>query len=404
MHSYEEAVRAAVEVGEIVGGERVPLSEAGGRVLVDPVLADRDLPPFHRSERDGWAVRSADLVGGRGALAWDGTVIYAGAGETPPLEQGACFKIMTGAPLPEGADAVVMVEKCRTDNGTVDLQEERIAPDLHVHRQGVDAVSGDVLVPAGVPLGPAQIAVAAAVGAAEVVVRRRVRVSIFATGDELVSISRTPGPSQIRDCNGPGLAALVRSFPWLEPALQRSVGDDRAALEQAIADAIERSDAVVLTGGVSMGDRDLVPDALAARGVDRRLHKVAIRPGKPYWLGSARDGTVVFGLPGNPVSVQVTFREFSLCTLRRIAGFADPMPHALELPLAKGIEKSIPLRQFVPARFVGGEQGTEVEPITYQGSGDFASAARADGVIVLAEGPSTIGPGSLVPFHPWGAS
>lgn len=405
MHSYEEALAMVLETVRPVGVERVALTEAAGRVLAAPIRADRDLPPFDRSERDGWAVRSADFADGRARLAWDGRAVFAGDDPGAPVRGGACVKIMTGAALPPGADAVVMVERSAVKKGVVTMEEGRISPGLHVHPRGADAPAGEDLVPAGLPLTPARIAVAASVGAAEPEVRRRVRVSVISTGDELTSFAGDPGPNRIRECNGPALGAIIGASPWMELRSWRMVADDGAALEEAIRKGLALSDAVVLSGGVSMGEKDLVPDALAASGVERVLHGVAIRPGKPFWFGAAAGHPVVFGLPGNPVSLQVTFREFALPGIRKMAGWREPRSPAIRIPAAAAVDKTFPLRQFLPARLEAGEGGrTEARPLEHRGSGDFVSASRAEGVIVLPEGPVRVPPGDLVTFHPWSLS
>ncbi len=404
MHSYEEALARVLENTGPVGSETVSLTDAAGRVLAGPVFADRDLPPFHRSERDGWAVRAGDLPGSGAGLSWNGAVIYAGDDSSTPLAAGGCVKIMTGAPLPEGADAVVMVEKSRVDGSSVVLEEGRIRPGLHVHPMGVDAARGERLIDPGAPLTPAEIAVAASVGAAEVTVTRPVRVAIITTGDELVPVDQLPSRSQIRGCNGPALRSIIDSHRWLKLVSWWTVADDAAALEQAIGRALAAADAVFLSGGVSMGERDLVPGALAACGVRQVLHKVAIRPGKPFWLGVADGGKAVFGLPGNPVSLQVTFREFGLCGLRRMAGFADPRPYSLRLPVEESLDNRIALRQFIPARLVRDGERTSVAALTHHGSGDFVALSAADGVLFLPKGPRRIERDRIVEFHPWNCS
>ena len=404
MHSYEEALARVLENTEPVGNETIPLADATGRVLAGPVFADRDLPPFHRSERDGWAVRAEDLPGGGAKLTWTGDVIYAGDDPSKPLVAGGCVKIMTGAPLPDGADAVVMVEKSRVDGSSVVLEEERIRPGLHVHPMGVDAARGERLIDPGAPLTPAEVAVAASVGAAEVTVTRPVRVAVITTGDELVPVDQSPGRSQIRGCNGPTLRSIVDTQRWLDMVSWWIVADDAAALEQAIERALAVADAVFLSGGVSMGEKDLVPGALAACGVRQVLHKVAIRPGKPFWLGVADGGKAVFGLPGNPVSLQVTFHEFGMCGLRRMAGFTDPRPWSLRLPAEESLDNRIALRQFVPARLVRDGERTVVAALPHHGSGDFVALSAADGVLLLPEGPRRIERDQVVEFHPWSRS
>jgi molybdopterin molybdotransferase len=404
LHGFEESLRAMLSAAEPVATEKIPLRRATGRLLAEPIAADRDLPPFDRSERDGWAVRCADLSGEGGTLSWDGAVLYAGDEPGAPLPAGGAVRIMTGAPLPQGADAVVMIEKSRVRGDRVELSSENLRPGLHVHKKGVDAATGTVLVPAGHPLTPNRIALAASVGASDVIVRRRVRVSLIITGDEVVPAASTPSAVRIRDGNGPASLAILLSNPWADAGEPIIVSDEESALTSALIPSLERSDLVVLSGGVSEGDKDLVPHVLARLGVRKVLHKMAIRPGKPLWFGLAGETVLVFGLPGNPASFQVTFRELVLPALRRLAGFARPEPTELRLPLGAPIEKSIPLRQFLPAQLESANGRTLVLPIPHHGSGDAVAVARADGVIVLAEGPCRFRPGDLVPFHHWGLS
>ncbi len=401
MHAFEDGLREILASAEPVGTERVPLARAAGRVLAEPIRADRDLPPFDRSERDGWAVRSADLIGGMGALRREETVLFAGYEPRAPLGAGAALRIMTGAPLPPGADAVVPLESSRVARDRVEVAEKDLAPGLHRHARGVDARAGDLLLAAGTELTPNRLALAAAVGAERPSVRRRVRVALLSTGDEVVPAAASPGVAGIRDANGPAAAAALAGLAWVEPASPRIVPDVEAELESALGEAIEGADAVVLSGGVSAGDKDLVPGVLARLGVREVLHRLAIRPGKPVWFGLARSGALVFGLPGNPMSFQVTFHEIALVALRKLAGLARVEPEALRLPLGAPIEKKIAFRQFVPARLENGDGPTRALPVPNHGSGDAVAAARADGVIVLPEGPAAARPGDFVLFHPW---
>ncbi|MFH1681392.1 MAG: molybdopterin molybdotransferase MoeA [Candidatus Eisenbacteria bacterium] len=401
LHSYEETIERVLAAAEPVGTEKVPLANAAGRVLAKPIRADRDLPPFNRSERDGWAVRSADLAGGVGTLRWDGGVVRAGEGCGEPLLPGSCVRIMTGAPLPEGADAVVMVEESRTREHSVDLKDGEIAPMRHVHEAGVDARKGDELVPSGVDLTAGRIAVGASVGAAEVVVRRRVRVSVIVTGDEIVPCDSTPAAARIRDGNGPAARAALGALRWVEFASVRMAGDDVEGVKSAVGEALERSDALLLSGGVSMGDRDHVPEALERSGVKGILHKAAIRPGKPFWFGAAGGKIPVFGLPGNPFSFQVTMREIALVGLRRLAGFSEARPADLLLPSCECIEKKLDLRQFLPGVLAIANGRTAVKSLPHHGSGDFVGVSRAAGVLVLPEGPRCVERGELVVFHSW---
>ncbi len=402
MLSFQQALDHATAAATPVGSERLPLMDARDRVLALPVHADRDLPPFDRSERDGFAVRSSDFVNGIATLNVTEEMIYAGCEPVTEITSGDCSQIMTGAPLPPGADAVVPVEKSRVNGGTVELNYDRIRPRIHVHGKGVDAAKDQELIGAGLPLDTGRLAVAASVGAAQVEVHRKVRVAILSTGDELIGVDESPRPSQIRDSNGPALRALLEAEPWIDVVRCDRVADDRTVLGKAIAAALDESDALVLTGGVSMGEKDFVPAVLRKCGVEQILHKIAIRPGKPFWFGRAAAGTIVFGLPGNPMSVQVTFREIAFPAIRKMGGFERLTTRDLHIGISVRLEKKLSLGQFIQARLISIDGGaSRVEPIAHHGSGDFVSASRADGVIILPEGELTLEPGDPVRFHLW---
>ncbi len=405
MISFREAFEQVVAAAAPVGVERIALDRAAGRVLAVGISADRDLPPFDRSERDGFAVRSADFFRGGAKLALTGETIFAGAEAVSAVTSGFCSAIMTGAALPPGADAVVPVEKSVRNGTAVALDYEKIVPGIHVHRKGSDAAEGDLLLAAGTVLDGAALSVAASVGASEVDVHRKVKVAVLSTGDELVGVNETPGRLQIRDGNGPSLRALIESISWLQCVIHRRVVDDETVLGASVVEALAEADAVVLSGGVSMGEKDLVPGVLKRCGVEEIAHKVAIRPGKPFWVGAAKHPSgrsiMVYGLPGNPVAVQVTFRELVMAALRRMAGLETIEPIEFRLPLAENLRKKLPLGQFLPALLVPGEEGTFVRPVTNNGSGDFVSISRADGVIVLPEGELRLRPGDPVRFHLW---
>ncbi len=407
MLRYDQALEVVIDSAVPTGVECLSIDQARGRVLAAPIVADRDLPPFNRSERDGFAVLASDFRSGAARLDLGGETVFAGMESSTPVRSGMAIRIMTGAPLPDGADAVVPVEKSRVNGDSVELDYENVSPYIHIHRRGADAAEGQELLAAGHSLGPSELAVAISVGAKQVDVYRKIRVAVLSTGDELVGVDQTPLPSQIRDCNGPGLVSMIAEHPWLDMVMHRRVPDDEKLLEESVGSALDMADALILTGGVSMGEKDFVPAVLRAAGVEERFHKVAIRPGKPFWLGArdrSDDGgrrTLVFGLPGNPVAVQVTFRELVVRALRKMAGLRDLDPLILRLEAAATIEKKISLRQFVLGRLVQDGGRTRVAPVDHHGSGDFVSTTTADGVIVLPEEPRRIEPGDLVRFHLW---
>jgi molybdopterin molybdotransferase len=376
---------------EIVVGahaiEHVSLSASLDRVLAEPVVADRDQPPFPRATRDGFAGRAAEWA--EGALQAAGMVRAGEAWTHGPIAKGTCIEIMTGAPVPEDADCVVMVEHVRRDGDAVELLRTRtIAAGENIVPQGAEAEAGSELLSVGARMHAAGIAVAAGSGAATVKVWKRPRVAILATGDELVALDAQPGPWQIRNSNSYSLAAQVSSLGG-EPILYPPVPDDAEALRAAIAEASGQSDLLLLSGGVSMGRFDLVEPALEQCGGSFRFTGVRMQPGKPLVFGTMRQGTLpFFGLPGNPVSTMVCFSLFVAPVLAALAGESGyVLPWALAR-CAAAVAGKPGLQRFLPAKLKRGIEETAVQPISWQGSGDAAAAARADCFIVIPEDTS----------------
>lgn len=377
---------------------RLPLEKAFGFVLRKTIRADRPLPPFNRSAMDGYAARYADLAKGLRRFQCVGT-LEAGAAWHGKVRPGECLKIMTGAPVPAGCDAVEQVEKSKTDGAYIEFFTETPERWQHIHRLGADCRKGARLIASGEPLTPGRVAVAASVGAASVTVTRAIRVAVIASGSELVGVARKPAPYQIRDSNSRFLLARLAAIPWATVSFGGVIKDDPRTLRRALASALKKNDLLIVTGGVSMGERDHIPGVLKECGVHNRLYKSAIRPGKPIWFG-VKGNIAVFGLPGNPVSVAATFSEFVLPALRKMAGFGVVIPPVLRLPLAAPAKKKHTLREFRVGSYVN--DGASVAPVAgYQGSGDFVSAARSDGVIVIPEEARELPAGTIVEFHPW---
>ncbi len=392
--------RLARAVSGPVETERVPLRRAAGRVLRGPVRADRDLPPFNRSAMDGYAVRSADFDGPTARLR-EIADIPAGVEWRGRLRPGCCARIMTGAPAPAGADAVAPVEFTRREGEWVAVDYPKIAPWRNIHRRAADARKGRVLLRPGCVIDPGAVNVAASVGAVELETARLVRVGVISTGREVVPPSAAPSPCQIRDANGPALMAALAALPWCKGKAYGIAADTEQGLRRLVVKALAECDVVVLTGGVSMGDYDLAPKVLREAGVREILHGAAIRPGKPLWFGRAENGALVFGLPGNPVSTRVGFREFVGPTLRRLAGFREPFPPALWLPLAEEAKKKHRLTAFSICRIESDPAGARVRPTPHEGSGDFVAAAAADGVFVFPAEKPRLAAGEMVEFHAW---
>jgi molybdopterin molybdotransferase len=372
--------------------ERVALDEALGRVLAEDVAADRDQPPFPRVTRDGFAVRAADVAG----AAPGAPVTLAVIGECPPgrpfpgtVGPGQCVEIMTGAALPDGADAVVMVEHTeRPGAGSVAIGRA-VAAHENVVARGSELAAGAVALPARHRLDPSALGLLASVGCARPPVFARPRVAIVTTGDELVELDGTPRPTEIRNSNRHSLAAqIARAGGSPRPA--PIARDDRGALSAVIEEALAGADLLLLSGGVSMGKYDFVEDVLQALGGRIVFDGVAIRPGKPLVFGRVR-GVPFFGLPGNPLSTMVTFELFVRLALDLLGG-ADAAPlHFTHAPLAEDYsQRSVPLTVFVPARFDRLDRVTAVRPVPSQGSGDLAAMARADCLIVLEPGAAAL--------------
>lgn len=393
------AVAALVARVAPVATERIALRDAAGRVLSDAIRTDRPSPGCDVSAMDGFAVCASD-VARLGALS---EVILSISGEVrigqapPSLREGTALRIVTGAPLPPGADAIVRREHVLEREGSISIdpaRASRLAAGEDVRRRGENAAEGDLVIGGGIVADGARVSALASFGASSVEVRRRVRVKILVTGDELVEVDQPASPWQVRDGNGPALAALL-ARPWIDVERLPRAPDERAALSAAVERALEGADALVLTGGVSMGVHDYVPGTLRALGVEVLFHKLPQRPGKPILAGIASGGRPVLALPGNPVSVLVTATRIALPALARRAGLGRVLPRAM-VRLEPASEDTLGLWWYRPvvleddgrARLVGG-----------RGSGDVVAAARSDGFVEIP--PHVAGQGPF-PFFAWG--
>jgi len=394
-----ERIRERSENGP--AAEHVALADAEGRVLAEPVVADQDQPSFARSTRDGFACRAAE-ASAHEFLRVAG-LTHAGEAPAGPLPAKTMWEIMTGAPIPEGADAVVMIEHVERDRDRVRLvPDRRIKSGDNIVERGAQAQRGDALITAGVVVGPAQIALAASCGAAKLAVFRRPRVAILTTGDELVSVEQEPGPGQIRNSNAPMLAALVATAGG-EPHVLPRAADTAEALEDAIRDALD-SDLLLISGGVSAGKHDLVEPALARFGATFHFTGIRIQPGKPLVFGEApRAGRVslpFFGLPGNPISSAATFLLFASQVLKALAGREDFRPQFLVALLAKETDRKgkAGLTRFLPAccGFDSGSEIPNVATVPWHGSGDLPAFARANCFVVIPEEKAILDAGTMV--------
>lgn len=372
--------------------EQVPLLAASRRVLAQPILADRDQPPFPRSTRDGFACRAAELVSGPLRIA--GLLRAGEAWTAGPIPSGAAVEIMTGAAVPPGADCVVMIEHVQISEDTVRLAAARtLAPGENIVPAGAEARSGDVAVPSGRRMGVPEVAAGAACGYASLLVFARPRVAILATGDELVDVARTPLPHQIRNSNSYSLAAHVLSA-GAAPRIFPVVPDNLPATRQSLADAAEM-DLILLAGGVSMGKFDFVEQTLLDQGAEFFFTGVRIQPGKPVVFGKLPGG-YFFGLPGNPVSTMVTFALFVAPLLRGLGGESEIEPRFVQARLEEDLRVRPGLTRFLPAHLESDIRGSSVRPVPWHGSGDLAAAAQSNSFVVVPDSAELLSQGEIV--------
>lgn len=377
---------------------RMRLLDACGRTLAAPVVSDVDSPPWDRAMMDGFAVRGDDMLAAGEATVDLDVIVDLAAGDVTALEigTGCCARIMTGAPIPPGADAVVPIECCPKGAGSghagsrVSLHDARFRPGQHVGRRGAAFRAGQVVLSAGVRLGAAEIGVAAEAGATHVIATSGVRVAVLSTGSELVAPDAMPAFGQTRNSNGPMIAAAVRLL-GAEPIPLGIAADKPEAIRAAVGQGLA-ADVLVLSGGVSAGDLDLVPEIFRLCGVEKVFHKVRLKPGKPVWFGILRrDGaasTLVFGLPGNPASSLVCFELFVRPAIQILAGAdrdAWHLPRATAT-LAGGVKAAADRPVYLPCRLVEKAGGFEALPQPWSGSSDLLGLAGAGGLIALPAG------------------
>lgn len=389
------AVRAMIERIRPVEVQTIPLEHATGRILAEDAATDRSSPASDVSAMDGYALRRADMHGAT-TLPIAGELMI---GRAPTaLPPGACLRIVTGAPVPPEADAVVKREDVTESPDAI-----RFTPDLaarvrageNIRRRGDNGPPGTLIARAGARVTPALAGALATFGHADVRVHRPVRVAVISTGDEVLDVRATPTDWQLRDSNGPTLRALIAANAWAEVAMIERVGDDESLIRRTLAAAVERCDAVLLSGGVSMGHRDFVPDAIRAVGGMVIYHKLPQRPGKPMLGAAVGDSRVIFGLPGNPMSVLVTAVRIALPVLRALAGATNPIPDPRAVVIADPDAKSAGLWWSRPVRIC--EDGRACI-VAAQGSGDVVSIANSNGFVEFPPGAS--GPGPW-PYYPW---
>ncbi|MBX7105051.1 MAG: molybdopterin molybdotransferase MoeA [Gemmataceae bacterium] len=387
MLPVNEAQRIVLDRAVPRGATVCPLAHVRGRVLAVDLLADRDLPAFPKSMMDGIAVATGPAV--QFTIVDE---IPAGRMPTRAIKPGEAARIMTGACLPEGADTVVPVEECEFDRDHVTIRQSP-RPGQHVQPVGREMRLGEVIVPAWTVLNPAAIGVLATVGCITPHVYPMPTLAVLTTGDEVVEPANRPGPVQLRNSNGPML--VVQAGPACTEVRYLGIaGDQSHELKAKISSGLS-ADVLVLSGGVSMGTRDLVPGVLQELEVESHFHKVAMKPGKPLFFGS-RGNTLVFGLPGNPVSSFVGFELFVRPALRKLAGHRSPLPGSLRLPLAEPFRHRSDRPTYHPAHVAPAEVGESVRPLPWSGSPDLKGLVAANALAVLPAGEHEYRAGEVV--------
>lgn len=360
-----------------------------GRLLAEDVSADLDSPPFAKSLMDGYAVRSADCAGPVELRIVE--EVAAGAVPTRTVRSGETVALFTGAPMPDGADAVVMKERTEPrPDGRVFVNDPGIKPGRNMLERGREMRAGDVVLPTGTPLTPVALGLLASVGRTRIRLQPPVVVGIIATGNELVEADAIPGPGQIRNSNGPMLAAMAARAGGL-PLTFGIARDDADAMRTIIDNALMQSDVLLLAGGVSAGKFDLVPEVLQSLGVETHFHKIRLKPGKPLLFGTL-GRKLVFGLPGNPVSAFVGFELFVRPALRAMSGHADPGPVVLRLPLSEPLSSTNDRPTYTPAKRSSGA----VRGLPWFGSADLRGLLAADALIALPPGEVRYDAGQMV--------
>ncbi len=406
--SFEDARRVVEQQATQVdpaGCEAVDLIDAYDRVLAEQVSADRDLPPFPRSTRDGYAVRSSDLSRLPVVLDVVGEIKAGEKHENIPqgIRSGQAVAIMTGAPVPSGADAVVMVEYTSEQDKRVEITR-KVDPGENIVPGGAEAQAGSTLIPPGTRLREAAIALAASVGKARLQVYTRPHVAVLTTGDEIVDIVAAPGPTQIRNSNSYSLAAQIAQAGG-DPILLPIAPDEPKALRHLMEEGL-KSDLLLLTGGVSMGRYDLVEQLLSEMKAEFFFTGAKIQPGRPVVFGRCaapspgRGAKYFFGLPGNPVSTMVTFELFARPMLEALAGMSPRRLVFVHARLKSEIRVKPGLKRFLPAILCGEFERSDVELVPWQGSGDIAATAKANCYIVIPPDREHIPAGEFVAILP----
>lgn len=366
-------------------------------VLAQKFVADRNYPPFDRVAMDGIAIAYQQWQEGQRQFKIH-SLQKAGEGAKDLVESGLCIEVMTGAPMPRGADTVIRYEDIVVRNGVAEISNVLVEPRQNIHFEGADYLAGSELVHAGVSLRAPEWSVAASIGQSQVQVYRRPKIAVISTGDELVAVEETPHPHQIRLSNGYALKASLLSHGFSEVQIFH-LKDEESEMFRGLKEVFLNFDWVLLSGGVSMGKFDFVPQILADLGVEKVFHKIAQKPGKPIWFGMSSNKQPVFGLPGNPVSALICLHRYVLPALQKsIGGTIRP----LFAKLTEDVSFKKPLSYFLSIRIdVSSEGQILATPVKSNGSGDFSSLLASDGFVELRSDKDQFFRGEGVPLFLW---
>ena len=378
-----EAIQIVKDQTHALVSEQVKLTDALHRYLSEVIIADSDLPPFDRSQMDGYAIRAADIQALPARLRIVGESA-AGRGWHEEMQAGQAVRIMTGAPVPAGADCVQQVELTRELNGGTEVEiMNTVLPGRSIVRRGSEIKAGEIVLSAGEQISAGAMAVLASFGYAQLNVGRRPRLAVMATGSELVAIDEKPGLDQIRDSNNFSIGAYAEIAGAVVERLPLA-GDDMSLLKQQITEAAKRSDIVITSGGVSVGVYDFTKAALKELGAQVFFERVALRPGKPAVFARLPNGTLVFGLPGNPVSVSVTFNLFARTAILAMQGAGETDLKNETAVLGNSVKGAEQRESYLPAQLSTDEDGTLIaQPLKWGGSSDFVAFAHASALIVV---------------------
>ena len=401
MISVHDALSCILEISKLQNRIQKNLAESFGYVLAEDVFADRDYPPFNRAAVDGYAVNYEEIKKGKITFPVS-QVIHAGQANDEPCKQDHCIKIMTGASVPENATALFKVEDCKVNGDTVELPVSTAREWLNIDRKGQVYKERELILKAGNLVDISTVNALASVGKNQLNVYQKLSISIISTGNEIVDVDTQPLHYQIRDSNYYALLYGLRNLGISVFSHERA-DDDLSELTRAVESGL-KSDVLLITGGVSMGDADFIPKILQECAVEQIFHKVKMKPGKPLWFGKTKENkngksTTVFGIPGNPYSVMVTFKVFIEPFLRKSYG-AKPQA-SLKLPLIEERQKRGDRPEYFLVKMVNTKEGTALEPVSHKGSGDINAGVSTDGIAFHPQAQQKVKAGEVVEFIPW---